>query len=233
MPDGIDIHQPIEREVPFRRGERLGPAEKIDEPTPVALPRRQDAHMSVRGRQHQVVAVPVAWRRGGQHRIAAIVVGERNLPRIEAADRGLLHRDLDRLSGTETRAIEQRGQGAHDRERRRAVVRGEARQPTRRAIGKTGGEQRAGGREGHQRLGAPVRARAGEPEVGDDHVHELWMALAQRLGSEVEHLAAIRPVVLQQHVGAAAQVGEARGAFAVVQIDDRAALVGVAIEKRQ
>jgi hypothetical protein len=79
----------------------------------------------------------------------------------------------------------------------------------------------------------PERARAGQPEVRERHVYEVRMTLLDLGGREAVAALALGAEVLDQHVGALAELAEAAPAAGVVQVEHRAALVRVAVEERQ
>ena len=229
--DRVVIRHPVERHLPLRRREGVGAIEESDQGAPVAAAGGQDAHVAVGDGQDEIVAVGGARRRRRQEGVEPVVVGERDRPGREAADGGFLRRHLDRLPAAVPGAIEERDQRAGDAEHRRTVVRAEARDRAGRSIRKSGVEQRAGSGEGDDGLGVPLRARAREAEVGQRDLDQCGMALAHGLGGEVEHLAAIRAVVLEQDVGGVAQGAKARRVGGGVQIEGERALVEVAIDE--
>jgi hypothetical protein len=152
---------------------------------------------------------------------------------MEAVQRRLLHRHLDRLPLAGLAAREERRENAGDADDGGTVVRGVAGQPAGRTVGEPRGMERAGGGERGQRLGAPRGARPGEAEVGEREVDETGMAAAHLGGREPVPALLVRPEVLDQDVGVLAEPAEAPPAVGRVQVDDGAAFVGVAIEEGQ
>src|SRR5262249_20650570 len=77
------------------------------------------------------------------------------------------------------------------------------------------------------------RTRTGQPEIRHGDVNEMGMACVH--GSRRQSVTALlrRTQVLEQDIGVIAQLAEAAPAAGIIEIDHRAALVGVAVEERQ
>src|SRR5262249_44522445 len=79
----------------------------------------------------------------------------------------------------------------------------------------------------------PLGARPGEPEVRDRDVHEMRVALADFPRREPVATLALDAEVLDQDVGAIAELAEPAPPVPCVEIDDGAALVRVPVEERE
>jgi hypothetical protein len=232
QPDHVGVAEPMERPIPLRLAERVH-LQQLDEGPPLPWARGERADVAVGGREHAVRAVGIARRDRRQRGIAPRVVGGGDRPRMQAVDRGLLHRDVDRLSATVASAIEHRRERSQRGEQRAAVVREIARQPARWTIGEARREEPAGRGEGRQRFETPLGVRTREPEVGHHDVDEMRVALPNGRRVEPERGRALPRQVVEQHVGLGAQAREPRRGGRLVAVEHETTLVGVPIEKRK